>query len=172
MTNQLNLNYIRELLDYDPNTGYLTNKVKGIRRAIGKRVGGNTCNPEAYRSIRIDGILYLEHRLVWYHYYGTWPTSIIDHINRNKSDNRISNLREVTYSQNAINKLPNNCLYRGVTLSSSGTKFKSQIRLNNILVYIGTFNSAKEASLAYESRAREHHKEFYINPNYTYNENI
>ena len=82
------------ILSYDKESGK-------FRRYKGKPVasGANT----EYVRIKVDGYDYYAHRLAWFYVYGEWPT-MIDHINRDKHDNRIVNLREATYSENSLNR--------------------------------------------------------------------
>lgn len=58
---------------------------------------------KGYLKGRIDGKELKAHRVVWAHYHGRWPSGVIDHINRDRSDNRLANLRDVTSAQNAMN---------------------------------------------------------------------
>jgi hypothetical protein len=92
---------IRDVLDYDPETGDLTWKVgrRGTARA-GCVAGwlGST----GYISLRFNRSSYLAHRVAWFLYHGEQP-EVIDHINRKKSDNRIANLRSVDKSANELN---------------------------------------------------------------------
>src|SRR3990167_3120706 len=100
---------LKELLSYNPNTGEFTRLVAtgihGCNKA-GVVVGCLSDHPtQGYILIRVnnDGILYRAHRLAWLYVYGFWPPADIDHINGNRSDNRIVNLRSVTRSQNLQN---------------------------------------------------------------------
>lgn len=92
---------LRDLVTYDPETGYLhwRETTQWVR-------AGSICgclNNHGYRQVGIDKRKMAGHRLVWLYVYGSYP-SMIDHINGNRDDNRIGNLREVTNSQNQMNK--------------------------------------------------------------------
>lgn len=166
----ISIQELRNLLEYDPETGYLTNRHSSRNRIKGDRVGHLSEN-SGYRHITINNISYNEHRVIWFHYYGNWPNKDLDHINRIRDDNRICNLREATKSENSINRAiePNN-LYRGVRQLTTGSGFRAEIRIAGVdsKEYLGTYTTAEAASLVFESRARELHKEFYINPGYSY----
>ena len=91
---------LRSILHYDPLTGVFTR----IRSAHPHRVGvvvGSVSH--GYLLIGVLKRRYRAHRLAWLYVYGTWPKHDIDHINRNRSDNRIANLRDVTNQQNLCN---------------------------------------------------------------------
>lgn len=93
---------VKELLDYDPETGLLTWKVnKGRGAKVGGKAGSNCIN--GYLYVGIDSKRLLIHRVVWLWYYGYFPENEIDHINRVRTDNRICNLREVSRSCNSHN---------------------------------------------------------------------
>jgi len=98
---KLTYDRLKEVLFYDQNTGIFLWKYSKQSRFVGEIAGSK--NNKGYRSISIDGVLYKEHRLAWFYVYGKWPENEIDHINRIKIDNKISNLREVTKSQNRQN---------------------------------------------------------------------
>ena len=83
---------LRELLQYDPETGVVTRLVKSSN---GIKVGdvAGTADARGYILIRVDGWLHLAHRLAWLHMTCEWPKGMIDHINGVRDDNRWSNLR-------------------------------------------------------------------------------
>jgi hypothetical protein len=93
---------LRELLDYDPQTGNLIWRQKAHGRPAGEVAGCRTSR--GYWRVGVDRVEYKAHRLVWLHVYGEWPSKQIDHINRNACDNRIENLRDVTASENLVNR--------------------------------------------------------------------
>lgn len=93
---------VRELLDYDPETGLLTWKVN--RRGSAK--AGDvikSVNGAGYVQLAIDSKTYLAHRVIWLWNYGYFPEKQVDHINRIKVDNRLCNLREIASSCNVQN---------------------------------------------------------------------
>lgn len=93
-----------ELLHYNPDTGVFTWAVN--RRGRGGRKGepAGCDDGKGYMQVMIEQKLYLCHRLAWFYMTKRWPEYQIDHINRVKSDNRWSNLREATIGQNQQNR--------------------------------------------------------------------
>lgn len=92
----LSLALLRSCLAYDPDTGVFT-RLKTDNPNPAAVVGGvaGHVQPHGYRHIRVGDHRYLAHRLAWFYVYGVWPADEIDHINRDRDDNRISNLRLV-----------------------------------------------------------------------------
>jgi hypothetical protein len=95
---------VRDLLDYDPETGIVTYRKDYYKCRKGSTAGYRT--DRGYLRIKIEGKHYRLHRVIWLWMYGTFPENTIDHINRVKSDNRISNLRDVTQKENCQNRSP------------------------------------------------------------------
>jgi hypothetical protein len=94
---------VRELFEYDPVTGILTRKPS---RYSGWRSVPITQShhPRGYLKTAVDGRNYFVHRLIWLMAYGAWPEQDIDHINRDPSDNRLENLRDVSRKVNNNNR--------------------------------------------------------------------
>jgi|SRR5215471_19524433 len=141
---------LQELLDYDPDTGAFRWKVSVSNVKAGTMAGVKR-NGE-YETIGINSTYYQAHRLAWLHFYGEWPDGIIDHINRDKSDNRISNLRIVTRAENMANSKLNKrniSGINGVTFNkASAYRWKVQVTTNGKQHYLGhffTISAAKEA---------------------------
>lgn len=131
-----------ELFGYNPETGAI------VRRKNGRTLG----NPfsKGYRHVHVDGKVYLAHRVVWKIAMGFDPPAMLDHVNGDKSDNRICNLRPVTNTQNLRNR---SAAYRnsqtgvlGVHLTKSG-RYAAQIRAGKTR-HIGTFTRLEDAAAA------------------------
>lgn len=97
-----------------------------------------------YRSLSVNNKKYLTHRVIWYLHHGTWP-SVLDHINQDRLDNRIENLRECTQSVNLRNQKRINGFHK------VGNKYRAQASINGSVKHIGMFDSAEEARTAYLS---------------------
>lgn len=149
---------LRALLSYDQETGELRWN-PGTCRA-GKTAG--RFSQEGYREVKVLGHSLLAHRVIWAMHYGAWPTQQIDHINRNKADNRISNLRLATASQNSANRgalRTNRHGGKGVTPTRFGD-WQAQIQIDGKNRYLGTFKKKSEALAAYAAAALDHFGSF------------
>lgn len=93
---------IKNHIGYSPEDGSFFWKKRARGRKASGRVGFK--DPNGYIYIRVLGRKYRAHKLAWFIHYGEWPEKDIDHINQDKSDNRISNLRLATPSENGCNK--------------------------------------------------------------------
>jgi hypothetical protein len=114
----LSSNELRQLLDYDPNTGQLT-WIKKINKGTVLKSRAGTKQADGYRSVKLYGRKYLEHRLIWCWVHGDYPSQHLDHINHIRDDNRIINLREVTISENARNRFNAEGISRRVLIEIS-----------------------------------------------------
>lgn len=154
---------LRKLLSYDPDTGFLTWKRRPLEMFAGERAGKiwNTrfCGKPAFTSDHGQGYkqgmifkkFYLAHRIAYAIYYGTWPTNQIDHISGNKSDNRISNLRDVTSAENARNRpLPIDSTSRHIGVSWDGRrcKWRAMVGVHGKNRHIGYFTDIEDAITA------------------------
>jgi hypothetical protein len=154
----LDMALLKETLSYDPETGLFT-RLKRTSNCIKANQTACRLNKRTkYRQVSFDGVEYQSHRLIWMYVYGTWPKGQIDHINRDKSDNRLSNLRDCSISENKQNSgvyKNNKTGFRGI--SKKGKKYEANIRVNGKRKYIGSFNSAELAYNTYVMFARKLH---------------
>ena len=136
----------RQLFDYDPVTGVITVKFgacKGRPARIGVR---------GYVEVKVDDIGYSGHRIAWLIQTGSWPNGLIDHINRDRADNRWENLREANKSINGQNApATSSSGFKGVTRYHR--RFKAAIRIGGRTVLLGSFPTAQEAAAAYDAAA-------------------
>ncbi|OTA14101.1 hypothetical protein Xvie_04002 [Xenorhabdus vietnamensis] len=153
---------LRELLDYNPETGaFVWLSYRSQRARVGS-IAGRINTLTGYIEIQIDGIRYKAHRLAWMYINGAMPEKQIDHISGIKTDNRISNLREATRSQNQQNiglTKANKSGRKGVHYRDG--KWIAQAQINGKRYRLGRYHCIDEASNAYESFCKKHYKDFY-----------
>lgn len=149
---------IQKTLDYNAETGELVWKIARGNRNAGSKAG--VINGKGYLIIKFYGKRYQAHRLIWIIAYGVEPKDHIDHINGNKTDNRLCNLREVTNRQNQYNqrkpRIDNQSGYLGV--SRYGNRWMACIKINGKTSHIGYYDTAEQASEAYKTAKRIHHE--------------
>lgn len=153
---------IIQQINYNPITGVLRRvyKSKGSRARLGiikgyaKREGHlkvSVCSKEVYL-----------HQLAWFLHYGVWAAKAIDHKDRDPTNNKIDNLRELSHQGNAQNRASpmrsNSSGYLGVYLDKRRNKFVAEITVNNKKKYIGRFSTARAAHEAYIQAKRIYHK--------------
>lgn len=165
---------IKDVLIYEPDTGNFYWKEKSLNhfpdeRAMkswntkysGKQAGNRTGTN--YIHINIKNKLYYAHKLAFHLMHGYMP-SIVDHINRDKRDNRILNLRPATASQNQINKTVqrnSSTGAKGVNAFHTGNKrWRARIQVDKKKIHLGYFTTKEEASEAYRRAAIIYHGEY------------
>lgn len=152
---------LKKYVLYNKNTGiFFWLKPGNLRAKVGQIAGKETTG---YISIYIDKISYPVHRLAWLYVHGSLPEKCIDHINGDKKDNRICNLRLATPQQNAFNKgkkSNNTSGYKGVYLNKRRNMWVAQARINKKNFYLGAFKTPEEASVAYRKFSKKNHGEF------------
>lgn len=152
---------VRDLFDYDPTDGQLRWRVK--KRWNGK-VGAvaGAVNRDGYREIGVDGRTYKAHRLVWLHQHGAWPAGQIDHANRDRSDNRLSNLRDANASQNCANKSTTAADgMRGIYIKRKRrVRYGAHIKVAGKNRHLGYFDTLEQAQAAYSLAAQAAWGEF------------
>lgn len=143
---------LKESLSYDSNTGVFTWISNNKKSVIGKQAGRVRQN-DGYVEIGIDYDKHLAHRLAWLYVYGVWPTKQLDHINRQRADNSILNLRESSQQENMQNvskHLNTTSKFIGVSWHSEKKKWQAQICFKYKIKALGYFESPEEASEAYK----------------------
>lgn len=152
---------VNTALEYVPETGALLWKARNDRSAYwNRRYAGaeaGTVRKSGYRMLNFEKRSILAHRVVWFMHYGEWPP-LLDHKDRNPSNNRIENLRPATRKQNKANSVGWGKLPKGV--SRNGNKFYARIGVDYKLVHIGSFNTPEAAHEAYMKKAKELWGEF------------
>jgi hypothetical protein len=156
---RVSLERLRQLLDYDPETGIFTRRITTSSRALkGTKAGRN--NGNGYLRIMIDGYTDYAHRLAWFHFYGEWPEFEIDHIDGNGKNNRILNLRDGTHAENFQNlsiRNTNKSGRTGVSWSKLHSKWEAYIWVNSKKKHLGLFDDLNEAGGAYLKAKQELH---------------
>lgn len=151
--------YIKSILNYDPETGLITWAITTSKVKAGNLAGAKA---HGYVQIRINNKLQLGHRLVWLHYYGYMPNKWIDHINGIRDDNRICNLRLSNESQNQENRRNPNKInssgFLGVHFNKSRNRYIAKICVKGKIKHLGEFYDAEIAHEAYLKAKRELHE--------------
>lgn len=156
---------VRELFHYDPATGVFIRKVRlAQRHVVGDRAdflvtgGGLT----GYRRVSFDSKRYLAHRVAWLYVHSVWPSKDIDHINGDRGDNRIANLRDVPNSTNRENmraaRVDNASGYLGVHFHKQAKKWRARIQVSGKSRHIGLYDTPEEAHAAYVKAKRKIHE--------------
>jgi hypothetical protein len=136
-----NLQTLRELFTYDPETGALINKISRTSRKAGTRA--DTFVSSGYRQVYVDGRLCYAHRIIWALVHGKDADGYIDHIDRDHLNNRISNLRIGTHSMNMWNctvRQDSTTGIKGVYHRKDNGKWRVKV--------IATFETSNEAEVA------------------------
>ena len=166
---------LRQQLRYDADTG----KLFWLKRDVGffasewawkvwsKRFPGKeafTCpNSHGYLHGSIMGKDVLAYRVIWALHYGAWPEHQLDHIDNDRANNRISNLRDATNSQNHMNKpasSANNSGFKGVDWSKKDKVWRARIKVRGKQIHLGHFSCVNEAAKAYAKASTVYHGEF------------
>jgi len=150
---------IRALLDYDRSSGQFTWRVdRGTNPTSGRPAG--CANNNGYVRISISRAKFMAHRLAWLYVYGEWPEKHLDHIDGNRSNNRIENLRLATPSENCANRRGRDGQLKGAHFLPSKGKWQAKILKDGVSYFLGQFDTDCEAHAAYRGAARILHGEF------------
>jgi len=135
---------IKEFFDYQDGMLYWKNGRSGIK-TDGSEAG--CIHHTGYRVITVNSKSYKVHRLIWVMFNGDIPNGLlVDHVDRNISNNKIENLRLLTKSMNARNRGA-----KGVYYDASRNKWVAQASVNNTNVALGRFDTREAAEAEYKS---------------------
>jgi hypothetical protein len=152
---------LRELFHYDPETGvFIHCRAVGRWGRVPAGSRADTTFSHNYRRVRVDREAFPAHRLAWFWMTNKWPTHQIDHIDGDPTNNRWSNLREVTDGQNKQNQKAhrkNSSGLLGVSWYGPSKLWTARIQVEGKQRYLGRFNTPEEAHAAYLKAKRELH---------------
>lgn len=178
MSEKLTLGLAQKLLSYSSETGIFKWKERPVgmfakpahqktwnKQNANREAGHKASNGYVYITVHLSGDKHVipAQVLAWLFVHGDWPQLDIDHKNGDRRDNRISNLRLATRSQNKSNQgmsSRNTSGYKGVSRVASSGKYQVIIGVNGATIYIGRFECARCAAEAYDEAAMRHHGEF------------
>ena len=153
---------LKELLEYNPETGVFVWKVDRKRIAKAGDVAGGKNLANGYRRICIDYTNYLQHRLAFLYMTGEFPVNLVDHINGDRADNRWCNLRQANFEQNAYNKAMqsnNTSGHIGIRKPKGRDQWIVQFQGK----HVGCCSTLEEAKALYHQKASNQFGEFYRN---------
>lgn len=144
---------------YIPETGIFIGNKNWGRRKKGHETG--TFHSGGYRTVSIKGISYMAHRLAWFYIYKEWPKGDIDHIDGNRANNAIDNLRDVNRSENNFNQRGasknNKSGLLGVSFHKHSGLYRATIYVKYKQTCIGYYKTPEEAHQAYLETKRKIH---------------
>jgi hypothetical protein len=150
---------LKNVLDYAPDTGVFTWAIRPSKAVKAGSIAGCLEKRIGYVTIGVANRVYKAHRLAWLHAYGQWPKGLIDHINGNKSDNRIGNLRDVFADGNSQNvRKPNKrnkSGFMGVIWYQN--KWRASMSVNGKSKWLGDYATPEEAHQIYLEAKRKYH---------------
>lgn len=152
---------VKSLLNYDRQSGVFTWKSGRKPGTTGKVAG--SAHHSGYQIIGIYGTYYMAHRLAWLIEHGEWPVALIDHVNGDRSDNRIVNLRSADFSQNRRNSKMNSnnkTGIKGVSWNSGMSKWHARIRCQGSYKHLGFYTDIELAELVINEARAKFHGEF------------
>jgi len=158
---------LRALFDYDARSGSLLWKKPPSKSSVKSGTAAGGIKSGGYISIKLNGLDYKAHRLVYVWHLGEIPsTAQIDHVDGNKANNRIENLRICSASENGRNRpaqANNTEGLKGAYLHENGRSWQSVIRFQRTNHFLGLYKTKEEAHRAYVTAARAIHGTFMHN---------
>jgi hypothetical protein len=153
---------LKSQVNYDQETGIFTWKVRNSNRIRIGDQAGNYHNG-GYIEMQLLGQRHLAHRLAWLYVYGYTP-KLIDHIDGNKLNNKISNLREASYSENAYNskiRSDNKSGVRCVSWDKVRQSWEVRVKIDGKLKHFGNYKELDDAAKVAKKIRKEHHSCFF-----------
>ena len=145
---------LKTYLDYDPETGIFTWIASKGAASKNRPAGG--LNNKGYARLTIDGVTYYAHQLAWLYQYGYIPKEI-DHIDRNKANNKIANLRDVSHQENTKNRGVSKNNKSGIPgVWKQGEKWRAKIGVDGKNIHLGGFDKITDAIRARRLAEIEH----------------
>jgi HNH endonuclease len=158
---ELTAEILRRLVTYDPATGVFRWRARRPHCRPGDLAGG--FDKDGYWRVGIFGKRWLAHHLAWLYVHGELPTSEPDHINMERADNRIANLRLGSRRDNIANsglRITNSSGFKGVYWCTQRNKWKVRIRDGDKQKFLGFFDDIEQAGAAYAVAARQMYGDF------------
>jgi len=158
--------YLKEIFDYDPITGDITRKIsKSNRSKANSLLRAKLFDRYYYTSFTFNGnkVRVLAHRLAWKLFYEEDPPQIIDHVDGNGLNNKISNLRKATHGQNMLNSKiskNNKSGYKGVVYLKRERKWRASVNFQGKEYRRYAFKTKEEAGAAAKELRENLHQEF------------
>lgn len=157
---ELSLTVLRALLHYEPTTGHFTWLTSEGGVTIGS-VAGNV-NSNGYLVVGINGAKYRQHRLAWFYHHGVWPVGTVDHLDCNRVNNRIDNLRDVSQAVNMQNQRKASKASQSGVLGAYWSErrhgFMASVTVNKKQKRRGPYKTLERAALAYVQLKRIYHE--------------
>jgi hypothetical protein len=158
---ELTPDILKKLIHYDPETGVFT-RISGGRKCDRGVIAGGFAGA-GYLTTTVGGRKYYLSRLAWMYVHGRWPAADIDHVNRNKTDNRLVNLREATRSENLRNVVrwkDNTSGETGIYWNKSKQKWFLRLSVQRKCIWGGMHDTLEQAVAKKQEMVREYYGEF------------
>ena len=153
---------LKQLFRYDPDRGVFVRLVTRSSRGMAGQIAGTITR--GYTIIKVDGRRYFAHRLVWLYAHGEWPDQIVDHIDGDPQNNRLSNLRLASPTQSVHNtRKPktNTSGFKGVSWHKATERWRATLRtMNGRHRHLGYFDDPRDAARLYRAAVLEERGEF------------
>jgi hypothetical protein len=153
---------LKLLFNYDPETGILSRKVRTTNSIQVGNIAGTTPKHNLPNKVSVNNRLYKTHRVIWLWFYGELP-EMLDHIDHDKNNNRISNLRPASKVANSLNRKVNShntSGFKGVGWSNQMNKWFAKLKIAGRQKVIGFYTDRYDAACAYNYGAQLYYGEF------------